>query len=683
MGKWSDIKLIGRGAQGSVHLVRRESRCVRCAQVKGEDGQLRVAKKVDLVALRERERQAAHREVGLLRTLTHPHIVQYIDSYEEDDRLVLVMEWCQRGDLARHIARTREAERTFCDHDVLRWFAQMSQALEYMHDRRVLHRDLKSSNVFLTSDLVVKLGDLGIAKILESTLAEADSVVGTPQYLSPELCENRPYSYSSDVWALGCVLYELCALKRPFNASNLLGVVNSVVKAEIDVAAMGERNTDLKALVARLLLKDAALRPDAGTIVAETRRICARLDAGGATAAIEPPPLSEDDESPKVPVFSRTLTPEIDEDDYDDDFETYLGNEDDSQVGGQDPTRGRQSKKRQMTSSHTQKRNGTPPATVRARMDDASLVSRSQQQRTRPPARTLAAAKQVRHRSGILAARHARRSSSRRPTHQHRLPSSIEEVTSHRRYASVSELIAPPSAPSTQSRRPTTTDPRQALGSSLLPTRRAASAPDGASDFAQRRLPLSTNVVSKRRDTKIAKTSSLPSREEAPPKAALFARSAKRAADAAAKRQLKQQQPHLHARSESPATDTIECHRLQSRASRYLGSDSDSVLDPVERGWEILQRAADLRPQSTSVADRKFSVSRRRSLVDIPTLPETAPRPRSRTVDNQPPPLDVRPPPTGALDSVDADRLRAKLGSEAFCAVVDVFRSAYDRGSCA
>ena len=95
MGTWSDIKLIGRGAQGSVHLV------------KGEDGQLRVAKKVDLVALRARARQAAHREAGLLRTLAPPHIVQYVDSYQEDDWLVRIMEWCQRGDLARHIARTR------------------------------------------------------------------------------------------------------------------------------------------------------------------------------------------------------------------------------------------------------------------------------------------------------------------------------------------------------------------------------------------------------------------------------------------------------------------------------------------------------------------------------------------------------------------------------------------------
>lgn len=198
------------------------------------------------------------------------------------------MEWCQHGDLARHIARTREANARFADAEIQRWFTQLASALEYMHARRVLHRDLKSSacsgtrrgcdaddagNVFLTLEKDAKLGDLGIAKILESTMAEADSVVGTPQYLSPELCENRPYSYSSDVWALGCVLYELCALKRPFDASNLLGVVYCVVKGDADMSAIADRSTDLQVLVTNLLIKDATRRPNAKAVVARLRRV--------------------------------------------------------------------------------------------------------------------------------------------------------------------------------------------------------------------------------------------------------------------------------------------------------------------------------------------------------------------------------------------------------------------------
>ena len=84
--------------------------------------------------------------------------------------------------------------------------------LEYIHGRKVLHRDIKVSNIFLSKNNTVKLGDFGISKVLESTQEIANTVVGTPYYMSPEVCENKPFSFKSDVWALGCVLYELCTL---------------------------------------------------------------------------------------------------------------------------------------------------------------------------------------------------------------------------------------------------------------------------------------------------------------------------------------------------------------------------------------------------------------------------------------------------------------------------------------
>ena len=102
-------------------------------------------------------------------------------------------------------------------------------AVQYIHGKRILHRDLKTSNVFLTKNNVVKLGDFGIARVLDSTLAQAKTVVGTPYYMSPEVCENKNYNYKSDLWALGCILYELCTLKHAFDATNLLGLVFKIV----------------------------------------------------------------------------------------------------------------------------------------------------------------------------------------------------------------------------------------------------------------------------------------------------------------------------------------------------------------------------------------------------------------------------------------------------------------------
>ena len=103
-------------------------------------------------------------------------------------------------------------------------------ALEYVHSRKVLHRDIKTQNVFLTGANTIKLGDFGISKVLESTTSVAMTVVGTPYYMSPEICQSKPYNYTSDVWSLGCILYELCTLQHAFSGENLLGLVFKIVQ---------------------------------------------------------------------------------------------------------------------------------------------------------------------------------------------------------------------------------------------------------------------------------------------------------------------------------------------------------------------------------------------------------------------------------------------------------------------
>jgi len=119
---------------------------------------------------------------------------------------------------------------------------QTALALKHIHELHILHRDIKSQNIFVTSNGFVKIGDFGISRVLEHTYDQANTVVGTPYYMryqyilnirSPEVCENKPYTYKSDVWALGCVLYELCNLTHAFKSNNLLGLVNRIVKEQV------------------------------------------------------------------------------------------------------------------------------------------------------------------------------------------------------------------------------------------------------------------------------------------------------------------------------------------------------------------------------------------------------------------------------------------------------------------
>merc|ERR1719498_1095613 len=177
------------------------------------------------------------------------------------------MEYCECGDIATYIKDMARRRTRIKEAQILNWFVQVLLALEYVHGERILHRDLKTSNLFLTEkSTVVKLGDFGISRQFASTMELASSVVGTPHYMSPEVCENKPYTFKSDVWSLGCVLYELCMLKHAFSADNLLGLVHKIVSGKYEsIPPMYSAN--LNSLIQRMLTRNAHARPSVRTLI--------------------------------------------------------------------------------------------------------------------------------------------------------------------------------------------------------------------------------------------------------------------------------------------------------------------------------------------------------------------------------------------------------------------------------
>ena len=118
------------------------------------------------------------------------------------------------------------------DATLLDWFVQMALALQYLHTRRILHRDLKTANVFLTRAGIVKLGDFGVSRVLSATSELAKTFVGTPYYLSPELLQNEPYGAATDVWALGVIFFEMVSLRHPFEANNFASLAHKILHEE-------------------------------------------------------------------------------------------------------------------------------------------------------------------------------------------------------------------------------------------------------------------------------------------------------------------------------------------------------------------------------------------------------------------------------------------------------------------
>ena len=114
---------------------------------------------------------------------------------------------------------------------IWKFFIEMCLGLQYLHANRILHRDIKTINMFLAREDKIKIGDLGVARELNQTANMAHTVVGTPYYLSPELCEEKPYNNKSDIWSLGCILYELCTLNHPFTAMNQGALALKILRA--------------------------------------------------------------------------------------------------------------------------------------------------------------------------------------------------------------------------------------------------------------------------------------------------------------------------------------------------------------------------------------------------------------------------------------------------------------------
>lgn len=252
---YQDIKSIGRGNFGTVYLVKNLA-----------ENKLYVAKKIPLDALSEKEIESTISEAQLLKNLDNPNIVAYKNSFSEKGTLIIVMEYCDQGDLATQIKLRKEAKKPFTEAEIMHWFVQICLAMQYIHSKRILHRDLKTSNIFITGNNCLKIGDFGISKVLQGTLEAAMTVVGTPYYMSPEICQSKPYTLKSDIWALGCLLYELCTLEHPFHADNLLSLVYKIVQEQYDMIP-SIYSQDLINLITTMLLKDADKRPTTSEIL--------------------------------------------------------------------------------------------------------------------------------------------------------------------------------------------------------------------------------------------------------------------------------------------------------------------------------------------------------------------------------------------------------------------------------
>ena len=149
---------------------------------------------IDVSKMDRKQKEEALNEVHVLKELRHPYIVTYRESFMEKKCLCIVMDYADGADMYTKIAKQQKSGVGFSEDQVLDWFVQMCLAIKHVHDKKVLHRDLKTQNIFLTSKDEIKIGDFGIARLLQHTYDCASTAIGTPYYLSPEICQEKPYN---------------------------------------------------------------------------------------------------------------------------------------------------------------------------------------------------------------------------------------------------------------------------------------------------------------------------------------------------------------------------------------------------------------------------------------------------------------------------------------------------------
>ena len=221
MENFKIIDKIGEGAYSTVYTVKRI-----------EDGNLYALKKVKIQSLSEKEKQNALNEVRILASVNSPFVISYKESFidETDKTLCIIMEYADEGDLFQKITLYKKLHTSFEENDVWKIFIQITKGLHDLHEYNILHRDLKSANVFLFRDGTAKLGDLNVSKISFRGLGCTQT--GTPYYASPEVWKDNPYNLKSDIWSLGCLCYELLMLKTPFRAESMEALYRKVMKGK-------------------------------------------------------------------------------------------------------------------------------------------------------------------------------------------------------------------------------------------------------------------------------------------------------------------------------------------------------------------------------------------------------------------------------------------------------------------
>ena len=215
--------------------------------------------------MKEDNKKQIYNEASIMKKLFHPNIISFKDVFKDTklDYFYIVMEYANDGDLSKKIKTQKQktyGDKYFSEEKILQYFDQICRGLQYIHSKNIIHRDIKTQNIFLMKNGKVKIGDFGISKALTNTKNNASTIIGTPYYFSPEIINGEPYNYKTDIWSLGVVLYEMCCLKLPFESNNIAQLSIKILRGKYDPIP-NRYSKNMANLIKQMLNIDQKLRP--------------------------------------------------------------------------------------------------------------------------------------------------------------------------------------------------------------------------------------------------------------------------------------------------------------------------------------------------------------------------------------------------------------------------------------
>ena len=249
MDGFNILSKIGEGSYSTVLKVQRI-----------EDGNIYALKRVKFYKLSEKEKENALNEIRILASVKNKNVISYKEAFfdEKDSSLGIVMEYADKGDLFQLITERKKTKNYFTEQEVWKIFIQLLNGLKALHDFKILHRDIKSANVFLFKGGICKLGDLNVSKVARKGLGYTQT--GTPYYASPEVWQEKPHDSKSDVWSLGCVMYETITLRPPFQAKSMEELYKKVMRGNYPRIPT-KYSEDLSDAIKLMIQVEAGARP--------------------------------------------------------------------------------------------------------------------------------------------------------------------------------------------------------------------------------------------------------------------------------------------------------------------------------------------------------------------------------------------------------------------------------------